>query len=787
MMRAKRLAWSVAWGMVAWGVMAMSGWVAGGPLANPPADAGGKRENEPLKKRVDEGMRKGVDFLLGNQKGERYWESQKRWDGMAHVGGETALALYALLRTGQSVDDPRLRGQSGELAGAVGYVTGMKAETNYVAACRGLALMQLPLRAESRQALADCREQMLRSMVAGEAEGSGAFTYSPEHRAKNGQAWDNCNTQFAQMALGAMSEGKIEIPEGFWKNAERHWRTMQLKDGGWAYEGGAKESAKTSKAMTAAGIASLCESMDRQLAGGGSWATGGKDAVLTAGKARMGADFQAESGDFFYLWAVQRAVAETGQRFVGKKDALRGMAENLLARQREDGSWKSAFNDGGMSGENPNVATSYALLILAAVRDPVLLARWEYAVEGKEGAGQGKAHARDLARVTGATAKLMGRTAMWESVDDQRTVEEISDARILVIRGVKDPGFTEKQVQTLRGFVEGGGVIFSYAAGGTEGKEFSEAVLKKYAAVVGGGKYAMRELEGTEALMLAAGMGKEENAGKNAGKLWGLSNGVRELWVHTREDAGAAWEAGNSGKNAEMYQVAMGLETYVTGRLGLRGRLENFVPEAKKTSARTVKVGRVEWRGNWDPEAGAWQRMAGLGAAEFRTRIEVVNRKGEALDAQETPLAHLTGTGELKLTEAEAAGLQAYVAGGGLLCVDAAGGDKVFAESFEAWARKLWPETPLSGLLANDPIYNGGLKDAVKIAKVEYRKGMKAEPRRGKGPALQGITRGGRHGVIFSEDDLTAGMAGVECLGIVGYSSADAVRVMRNVVVYAGR
>src|SRR4051812_39652721 len=84
-------------------------------------------------------MRRGIDFLLSKKNGDNWEEGDKqKFPGEGEVGGQTAIALYALLHAGESLqDDPdyhaRLHWRSGEMAPAVAWLSKFNPVETYVA------------------------------------------------------------------------------------------------------------------------------------------------------------------------------------------------------------------------------------------------------------------------------------------------------------------------------------------------------------------------------------------------------------------------------------------------------------------------------------------------------------------------------------------------------------------------------------------------------------------------------------------------------------------------------
>ncbi len=52
-------------------------------------------------------------------------------------------------------------------------------------------------------------------------------------------------------------------------------------------------------------------------------------------------------------------------------------------------------------------------------------------------------------------------------------------------------------------------------------------------------------------------------------------------------------------------------------------------------------------------------------------------------------------------------------------------------------------------------------------------------------PRLQGVERGGRLVIIYSREDLTAGLVGQAVDGIIGYDPATATSLMTRILDYA--
>jgi hypothetical protein len=162
---------------------------------------------------------------------------------------------------------------------------------------------------------------------------------------------------------------------------------------------------------------------------------------------------------------------------------------------------------------------------------------------------------------------------------------------------------------------------------------------------------------------------------------------------------------------------------------------------------------------------------------------------GGALGGGGYQLAHLTGTAKFTLDAASRKELADFVNDGGTLVIDAAGGSAPFAEAAEAELEAMFGAQAASGMArplpADHSVY---LQAAAKVTQFGYRrfarKGVVGDLR---GPRVKGIktAAGDRVAVFYSREDLSAGLVGQPVDGIIGYDTATATPIMRNILLYA--
>jgi hypothetical protein len=212
----------------------------------------------------------------------------------------------------------------------------------------------------------------------------------------------------------------------------------------------------------------------------------------------------------------------------------------------------------------------------------------------------------------------------------------------------------------------------------------------------------------------------------------------------------------------------------------LRARGVNHWPDDPGAVGRKVKLARLKYGGNWDPEPLAYERFGRLLAAEVKIGLETVTTEIKDLAATAAAIATLTGTGSYNLGEEEKAALKKFVEGGGLLVIDAAGGSKTFAESAESAIREIFGADALKRLDLTSALYS-----AREIKEYRYRRQTRTRLGGERTPQLRGVMLGDRLGVVLSREDLTGGLVGYASYACDGYMLHTAYEIMRNAVLLA--
>ena len=729
---------------------------------------------------VQEAIRKVQNYLLSQQNAQTgAWPGyggDNPTAGNYHPLGPTALVVYALLESetllenkGKAFSDPRITKalkalESLEIDGT--YSLGLRANVWLAALKRNEAKYKPLLRKDVLQ------------LINSTADGSYGYKSKGEGKSRG----DNSNAQYGLLGVWAGAQALLEIPQQYWLRVLTHWINCQSADGGWDYRG----NNASKPTMAAAGVASLFVCYDNLLSGATSFIkcqTTPQMALaqqpIKRGLAWFDRNYAGTMGGAphgYYLYGVERVGLASGYKYFGQADWYKLGATQLLRAQQADGS----FAGGGHGGKT--VVAAYGLLFLIRGRNTVLFNKLEFE-------GDWNNRPRDLAALTRWLNKNYEGTVNWQIINLSVPVAEWHDAPILYISGAKKPNFTDEHLQALRTYVLQGGTIFSVTEcrGAAFAKEMA-AVYKKLFP-----NYALADAPTGHKLYDVV----VPLRGKPKFKI--VSNGVRPLVVHCDEDLSREWQLQNSATKRHSFEAAANVYMYFTDkRAAIRARGTTPWPAAPgefKPKA-TCKIARLKYSGNYDPEPLAFTRFALLMAHEHQVRVEVTEPIAIAdLAKSGAKLATLTGTEAFTLTDAEIALLKAFIAGGGTLFIDAAGGDtggtksKGFAKAAEAAIGKMFTER-LSRVRPSSPIYN---IPAMEIKTVKWRRVTALRMAPAKTPRLQAVVVNNRPAVLFSDLDVTAALLGNAGLTVHGYHQGDlkdpgsAFAIMRNITLLTGK
>jgi hypothetical protein len=573
--------------------------------------------------------------------------------------------------------------------------------------------------------------------------------------------WDNSNSQYGLFGVWSGAQANIAVPLSYWKEIESHWDGCANPDGSWPYQTGPGGTFT----MTCAGIASLLVATDylestdnpRNLIPPPTNAT---TTILDGGLDQMDKSFSgvpsvvgARQG--YALYGMERVGLASGYKYFGTHDWYAEMAKAVIAQQQPNGSWGSI------------VDTSYCLMFLARGRHPILYNKLRY-----DGSWNDRRH--DVSHLARFAAAQLERPINWQVVNLRRNWFDWMDSPVLYISGYHAPSLTEADYNTLRDFTFGGGLIFTHADANSEefNKWVSELVRKIYP------RYELVKVPHNHPIYSTV------YPIKDPPPLLMVSNGSRLLLVHSPTDISGGWQLDWTDTKQPAFQLGVNLFVYAAGKGNLKNRLASpYIPEDPAPASDLCQIARLRYAGEWDPEPYAWTRFSRYFQWETRRGIRPMTVALRSLKPGSVPLAVLTGTVRQDFTAAEQIAAREYVQAGGVLMIDACGGQADFIRSVqETLMPQAFPGVHLTPIEPNHPLLLPSRLFADDLTHMQLR--GYAKENGGKDLPMEALAYG-KGWVIFSRLDLTTGLLGTQSWGILGYDPAYAEALMKNAVLWA--
>lgn len=732
--------------------------------------------------KIDQAIAGAKRYLYSRQQPEGYWEpgnvrigNDHDWKDMQGdtYGGYTALCTYALLASGETPNNPRIKP-------AVEFLKRADLIGTYAVAMRCQVWLLIPHDTEEMRLLirkdADFLFRGLNSGGEG-VKNKGLWDYLGK-----GDRVDHSVSQYGVLGLWACQQtGVIDVGTERWKLLEDAWRRDQYPDGGWDY--GTMSAAET-PSMTAAGVATLFITQDYLHTEQGVACDGNiANTWIDRGIAWLDKHYtDAGPLNTYTMYGVERIGAASGLRFLAGRDWYNEYADELVHGQEKDGSWQSST----YAGAQPLDATAFALLFLSRGREPVLMNKLRYRTSTPATTqpveGNWNERPRDVANLARFVGRATERFFNWQIVTLDADPVDLHEAPVLYLGGNEPVKFTDEDNRRIRQFIEQGGMVLGNADCGRQG--FSTGFQELGKSLF---PYPFRQLPSSHPIythqQFAASRWRSEP------RLLAMSNGVRELMILIPDaDAARWWQSARDQSHEDLFELGADLFQYSNDRtLQRRGSGYWVRADPQHKASRTIDLARLQVGPNWNPEPGGWQRLGAIlhNSAGVDLNAANVDPGKDKLDAVQ--VAHLTGTSGFTLDEAARESLKTFVTNGGTLIVDAAGGSGEFADAAERELKSLFGADAEKGLAQpldrNHPIYN---LPGFKIDKFDYRPWTRLHTTGSlKEPRLRGINLGKRTAIFYSREDLSAGLVGEPVDGIIGYSPQTATEIMRNILLYA--
>ncbi|MFP4053909.1 MAG: DUF4159 domain-containing protein [Phycisphaerae bacterium] len=676
--------------------------------------------------------------------------------GNSRYGGRTALVAWTAALAGVSPQ------RNEALLRAKRWLAEAELEGTYPVATRVMAM------AETKRRDREVTKLMQRDLrwLWGAMGKSGQYTYTPLD-GEEGDRYDNSNAQMALMAVDAAARAGLEVPNAYWKQARSWWLAQQQPDGGWAYRQPKNLlRVRSYGSMTAAGLASLmaCNAwlddenvvrcretkVDEPIDSAMKWLTKNYTLRRNPGK---GVEWY-----YYWLFSLQRVGMATGHKRIGTHDWYTEGSEELLSRQRSDGSW-------GVG--NRVEETAFAALFLLRGHRPTLVNKLQWP-------GRWNTRPRDAANFTDWATNRFELHMNWQIVGLDANDTDWREAPVLYLSGAGPIELKPKHLARLRRYVLRGGMIVSEAA--CNNGDFTVDMQKLYGKILP--EFPLQRMD--EGSPIREAVFELKDFGGLA-----ATNGVRTLAVHLPRQVSLDLHRKNALLAGRISFEVLGNACMAACDLRIADMPQREPwPEAEKFQPRrTIRIARVRHAANWNPEPLAMERLATYMGRSHRIKLEAKTVNLADLDPANHPLATMTGSGKLRLSEAQSKALGRYIQAGGTLVIDAAGGDETFAKSVEEDILPLLPNGWLSRIPSKHKLYADGPET---VTKVRYRRAtIRRLQEQSTQPRVKMLQVGERIAVYYSREDLTAGLVGYAHYGVDGYQPASARAVYTNVLHHA--
>lgn len=724
--------------------------------------------------KVQASLAKAIEFLYSKQK-DGHWEpvppaapgKKPNTHTEAQYTGTTALVLLALLNSGESANDPRIKQ-------AIDFVLKNPTQGTYALGIRCQLWLALP---QTPQIRAQMQKDLQILLTSFRRTGNARGMYDYINLDPNGKSYSHSRSQYAVLGVWAAAQMGAEVPNQYWQLVEEAWKRNQDPSGGWTYMHPSDTKHPVTPGMTTVGVASLFI-VEEQLRGnaGINCRPAPANTAIEKGIKWLGQNMDKFATTKSYprdfppatLYAYERVGAASGLRYFGGIDWYEKGSDFAIAKQGKDGSWPSA-------SAIPQVpSTAFYMLFLAKGRAPIVFSKLQYASsDGKD--GKWDQRSRDVANVTRWIGRLLERELAFQITDLDAPLEDLASAPVTIISGSEPVQLSDKHRDKLKAYIEAGGMLVANADCGQAA--FSQSIKKLASEMFP--DYEFKQLPAND-IILTDYYPAQKWRTKPSVEV--LTNGSRKLIVLIpTADPAKAWQLQDHRSKPELFELAANILLYGVDRQGLRYRGDQiaYLPDDPKAKpSQTITVGRVKYPGWWDPEPGGWRRLNNW---LIKTKKVGVDAKPVELGAGklgDVKIAHLTGVAPTKFSDAHREELKKFVEGGGTLIIDAAGGNAEFAGAIEAELNKMFPDNAPNPIPSEHAIFGGN-------PTVEYRGYARRTVGRIDTPRLLGITLNGRLAVIYSREDLSTGLVGQPVDGIIGYTPDTATRLMSGILTHA--
>ncbi len=742
--------------------------------------------------RVRESIKRGVNFLKNSQQDGR-WPKYR-----LYTGGSTALATLALLNAGVPESDPVLQS-------SMRVLLNLPREKTYTVSLRVMALATADPQGKRFKGDIGRDIQWLLERQVPSGPYLGGWGYD-NTSSKFGSA-DSSNSQFALLALHEAARLGIDIPRKHWENAIAYWKKHSNPRGGFIYT---TSNSTVTGSMTCAGISSLIIA-NENLADTSQYVMGDRIVCCRSSEDSdlinkaiewmaknfsvkgnpVGRGFGNSRTQLYYLYGMERAGRLSGRRFFGPHDWYRAGAAQLLRQQAMNGSWKG----NGSGEEDPNIATSLALLFLSKGKRPVAIGKLKFGIND-----DWNLHPKGVHFLTRALESQWKTKLNWQTIQSENaTVQDLIEAPVLFLSGKEQLDLGARQKQELKKYVESGGFIFAEAAqgDGCGDAEFDQLFRELMIELFPDSK--LEPLQRDHPIWNA----HFPLLPRSDWPILGLQACCRTSVVYVPRSMTCRWQLNQPNlfkklperaQDEVQYATEIGVNvvSYATGR-ELRDKLDipTVASDANSlTTDRILVLPKLSHGGGSDDAPNAWRNILNR-ASQIGMQVDMQKKLIQPTleELAEHPFVFMHGRNRFRFSDQQRQELKDFLEVGGLLFADSICSSPAFNEAFRSEMAKMFPDNPLTPIPADDPIWSNKKYGGYPLPYVTITKPDRAVEggfqRRKVPPQLEGIRVDGHYVVIFSPYDLSCAMENTSLSQCEGYTREDATRIAINVLLYA--
>ena len=714
---------------------------------------------------IDRVIEETVRYLYAQQNARTgLWSDVSHHAGVNCHTGASALALFALLETGQHPEDPRMKR-------ALDALVKKRVNTLYVVAVRTMALSMAVTRVKGSPYLKALKADV--AWLTRHAQRHGAWGYGGPER-----EGDNSCSQFALLALWEADRAGVAVKPSLIRRIEGVWAKRQQADGGWKYTGQDDIKGRSTTPMTAAALASMYICRDISSTASGPYRF--QKNLDSAWRLLISGLNKGYIGNGYLAFCVQRVGMATGRKFLGEMDWFQ-VGASVLCKPRPLGK-----SYGGRWGSI--VRASFELIFLARGRIPLTYNKLQYGAEENW-----NHHNRDVPRFTEYMRRNFEQRMRWQVVKLTEDVTQMLDAPILLISGARALKFTGADWAKLREYTLRGGTLLFVPSRKSE--EFLKSVtsalrnLYKDQRRLVGDYYTVEKLPADHPVY---SVNQTIENGDEEAPLWGLSDGTRLLAIVSARDVAASWQRYARVGGRIDYKLGANFFFYATGGNPMRRRMRPVFAGSAREVRHHVKVAWLKHDGNWHTQPHALKYVSQKLTAENRVGIKLdVGVPIEAGRLRRYHLLWLTASREFDLTDAQIDALRGCVNRGGMLFVNVIGGSKKVRRRVRRMFDRLFSDTAVAqGFAGPDcPLVTGVCGDfrGPNLTKLRIRRSVawrKAAPKM-PGLRLRLYEKDNRVVAIFAPYGIHDTLDGHAGYGAMSYLPAPARAIAANIVLYA--